>query len=124
MIFKGYQKGKSQGEKQMRSMQVVVQFVCYICITRFNTYMRLLTPSVCFRVALVLQSFETDNDNFNLHIWYNLTYNEGSNDGPSTLLQVPGLVNLVRRNNYVLERSSSLHLQYAIFHCVLRNKSV
>lgn len=28
------------------------------------------------------------------------TYNEGSNDGPSSLLRVPGLVNLVRRNEY------------------------
>ncbi|CAF1744728.1 unnamed protein product [Brassica oleracea var. botrytis] len=66
VIFKGYWKGKSRGGKQLRLMQVVVQLVCYICITMFNTCVRLLTFPVCFLVTLACNLLNTDRNKFNI----------------------------------------------------------
>ncbi|KAL0729739.1 hypothetical protein Bca4012_025832 [Brassica carinata] len=46
-------------------------------------------------IAAAYDLLNTDRNNFNVHIWYNSTYNDHSNDRPSRLLRVPGLVNLV-----------------------------
>ncbi|CAF2151909.1 unnamed protein product [Brassica rapa] len=46
-------------------------------------------------IAAAYDLLNTDRNNFNVHIWYNSTYRNGTNDRPSTLLRVPGLVNLV-----------------------------
>ncbi|KAH0910587.1 hypothetical protein HID58_033908, partial [Brassica napus] len=64
--IEGYRKGKSRGGKQMRLLQVVVQLVCYICITMFNTCMRLLTLPVCFLVTLACNLLNTDRNKFNI----------------------------------------------------------
>lgn len=102
--------------KQMRLLQVVVQLLCYLWITMFNKHMRFLIPPVCFLVSLAYDLLNTDRNNFNVHIYYNSTYKENSRNTPTTLLRLPRSVNMVRNNNNVLKRSSSLHLHYDIFH--------
>ncbi|KAJ0240334.1 ABC transporter A family member 7 [Hirschfeldia incana] len=51
-------------------------------------------------IAAAYDLLNTDRNNFNVNIWYNSTYNEGSNNRPSTLLRVPRSVNLVS-NSYL-----------------------
>ncbi|KAF8052341.1 hypothetical protein N665_1570s0002 [Sinapis alba] len=46
-------------------------------------------------IAAAYDLLNTDRNNFNVHIWYNSTYNDRSDDRPSTLVRLPGLVNLV-----------------------------
>ncbi|XP_018436846.1 ABC transporter A family member 7 [Raphanus sativus] len=46
-------------------------------------------------IAAAYDLLNTDRNNFNVHIWYNSTYNNSTDDRPLRLLRVPGLVNLV-----------------------------
>ncbi|ESQ45794.1 hypothetical protein EUTSA_v10010102mg [Eutrema salsugineum] len=46
-------------------------------------------------IAAAYDLLNTDRNNFNVHIWYNSTYNDGSRNRPGTLVRVSRSVNLV-----------------------------
>lgn len=94
-LYKGYRKGNPEGKineivaglQTETSEMSCVQQPMYLTNTFFSF--------LCFLYSTAYDFLSSDQNNFNVSIWYNSTYKNDSGDTPIALTRVPRSVNLV-----------------------------
>lgn len=92
-LYKGYRKGNSEGKinEIVAGLPIrICKWITFIVLNLFDFY-----PFLFLFHCSAYDFLNSDQNNFNVSIWYNSTYKNDSGNAPIALTRVPRSVNMV-----------------------------